>query len=337
MTSAPGPITIKLGELSDAVDAVPYLLGFIPTDSIVAVALCSPRERMGFTLRLDLLPVEYDREVAEMIAWRMKAAGAESVMLFVYPKRRPTVGRTLPRRPLINAIDRALDVPIREAVLVTADRTWSYICSDVDCCPPQGRLRPTGSPSQLALEAAHTLNGRAMFASRDDAVASVQPVAGAAAARMESAIESAAAKFFTMSPRAYLRNSRRVAIKLRDSYVDRPGHIEDDEAALVIVGMQDWQLRDEMLGWAGTHEDVMRSLFDDLARLAIPPWDAPACTALAFVAYVQGEGLIAATALDRALSSDPSYSLANTLSEALEGQVDPAQVRRGLMCFATET
>lgn len=337
MTTAREPITLRLDNLSDAVEAVPYLLGFTPTDSLVAVALRGPRERMVFTMRLDLVPGDYDDTVADAVAARMAHAEAESVMLFIYPKRRPSRGRPLPRRPLVTAIARALDVPIREAVLVTPERMWSYICADKECCPPTGRLRSTSSPGQLALEAAHALNGRAVLASRDDVVASVQPPSGAVAARMGAAIERVAAEYASLSPATLLRAARRVALAARDRYVDQPGDLGDDDAALLIVGMHEWPLRDEMLGWAVADEDAMRSLFDDLARRALPPLDAPACTALAFIAYVQGAGVVAATALERALDSDPDYSLATMLRDALNGQLPPDKIREALNGFAPET
>ena len=333
----PEPITIRLDQIGDAVDAVLFLLGFTPTDSIVAVALRSPRERMSFTLRLDLLPPEHDGRVAAMVAARMAAADAEAVMLFVYPRRRPSVGKTLPRRNLVAAIERRLDVPLREAVLVTADRMWSYICDDLRCCPPEGRRRPAASAGQLALEAAHALNGRAVLGSRDDVVASVQPVTGVAAEQMHAAIARVKGQFSSLTLQRRLRVARRVATAARNRCLDGPGALTDEDAAVLIVGMHDWQLRDEMLGWATTDEDAMRSLFGDLARRAMPPVDAPACTALAFVAYVQGDGLVAATALERALETDPDYSLAQLLWGALDGQLPPGEMRRALSAFAPGT
>jgi hypothetical protein len=337
MTTAREPITVRLDKLDDAVDAVPYLLGFTPADSLVAISLSGQRERMTFTMRLDLLPPEDDFDVARAVAERMAIAGAESVMVFIYPKRRPSIGKPLPRRQLVSAIEKALDVPVRDAVLVTPERIWSYICDDQRCCPPAGRPRPTASPGQLALEAAHALNGRAVLPSRADVVASVQAMSGSEAARMETAIDSAAAQYLSMTPERFLRNARRVARAARDRYLDRPGDLTDDDAALLVVGMHEWPLRDEMLGWAVEHEDAMRSLFDDLARRALPPLDAPSCTALAFVAYVQGDGLVAATALERALDSEPGYSLATMLSTALNGQLPPKEIRRALSAFAAET
>jgi hypothetical protein len=337
VTTAREPITVRLDKLDDAVDAVPYLLGFTPTDSLVAIALRGPRERMSFTMRLDLMPPRDDDEVARAVAARMAAARARSVMLFVYPKRRPSISKPLPRHRLIAAIDKALDMPVRDAVLVTPERIWSYVCDDHRCCPPEGRLRPSASPGQLALEAAHALNGRAVLPTRADVVASVQPLAGLAAARLDAAIEAAAAQYVSMTPRRFVRHARGVAQAARDRYLDRPGDLTDDDAAVLIVGMHEWQLRDEMLGWATTHEDAMRSLFADLARRALPPLDAPACTALAFIAYVQGDGLVTATALDRALDSEPDYSLAVMLRDALTGQLPPKEIRRALKGFVPET
>lgn len=336
MTASREPITIRLDQMNDAVEAVPYLLGFTPTDSLVVVALRSPRDRMFFTMRLDLMEPKLDGEVAQMVAARMAYAEAEAVMLFVYPKRRPSKGRPLPRRALIDAIERELAVPLRDAVLVARDRVWSYVCDDALCCPPEGRKRPTESPGQLALEAAHALNGRAVLPSRDDVVASVQPLTGSAAARMEDALDRAAA-VHAASPRPFRRRARRAAEDARDRYLDGPGGFTDDDAALLIVALHEWQLRDEMLGWSVEHEDAMRSLFNDLARRAIAPIDAPACTAAAALAYVQGDGLVAATALERALDSDPEYSLANLLQTMLDGQLPPSEFRKALNTFASGT
>jgi hypothetical protein len=82
-----------------------------------------------------------------------------------------------------------------------------------------------------------------------------------------------------------------------------------------------------MLSWASAESDAMRMLLHDLAVLAVPPLDAPACTAYAWVSYMRGNGLVAAIALERALDSDPHYSLALLLDEALTRQVPPSRLR----------
>jgi hypothetical protein len=59
--------------------------------------------------------------------------------------------------------------------------------------------------------------------------------------------------------------------------------------------------------------------------------DAPVCTLLAWIAYGAGDGARANVALDRALGTDPEYSLAVLLRQALDGGVTPREVRRTLL------
>jgi hypothetical protein len=103
--------------------------------------------------------------------------------------------------------------------------------------------------------------------------------------------------------------------------------LSDGEAALLIVAMRDWEVRDKLLGWATTGSEAMRALLHDLAVRAVPPYDAPACTAYAWVSYVHGRGVVATAALERALKTDPDYSLALLLDEALARQVPPSLLR----------
>src|SRR3954469_10503491 len=86
------PTVVRLGDLSSIVVAVSHMLGFEPTESLVAVALSGPRERMAFTLRLDLPPAGLRSDVVAEVTGRMAHAGADAVMLFVYTADVPTPG-----------------------------------------------------------------------------------------------------------------------------------------------------------------------------------------------------------------------------------------------------
>ena len=136
--SSPIPDRVRLDDLTDLASAVPYMLGFYPSDSLVAIALRGPRERLSFSMRLDLPePDDYD-DIAAMTAVRMKHAQADAVMLFVYTDVTDR-DDDLPQRALVEAIEDALPMPVREAMLVDDGRTWSYLCSDEHCCPAAGR------------------------------------------------------------------------------------------------------------------------------------------------------------------------------------------------------
>ena len=48
------PTVLRVGDVSAVVTAATHMLGFQPAESLVAVALLGPRERMHFAVRLDL-------------------------------------------------------------------------------------------------------------------------------------------------------------------------------------------------------------------------------------------------------------------------------------------
>ena len=316
---------LRLGSLEDVVASVPHMLGFQPRDSVVAVALTGPRGRMGFSVRLDLLPEEYDADVAAAVSAHLEHAGADAALLFVYTG--PPVGGDLPRRPLVEQLQRRLAVPVQDAVLVTDARIWSYLCSD-ECCPPEGRPLDAKAPGATAIAAAHALEGRAVLPSREALVRSVAPIGGIAAASMDQAIERAAASQLSVGEQAFSASAATLFSDLLERFATAPADVTHDEAAMLIVGLHDIVLRDGALADCLRDLDAARWLFTQLARRAIPPLDAPVCTVLGFVAYAQGDGVIATTALERALDSEPGYALAELLLTALRGQVPPDEIRR---------
>jgi hypothetical protein len=89
-------------------------------------------------------------------------------------------------------------------------------------------------------------------------------------------------------------------------------------------------VRDEVATWALEQDDALLALSEQVARLVVPPYDAPVCTLLAWVAYARGDGARAAVALDRALRGDPSYPLALLLQAALDRALPPEVVRQAI-------
>ncbi len=82
--------------------------------------------------------------------------------------------------------------------------------------------------------------------------------------------------------------------------------------------------------------DELAVLLAALCRSAVAPHDAAVCTVLAWAAYADGQGATAEVALDRALRTDPGYSLALLLQQALDAQAPPAVLRRVLACTRAE-
>lgn len=102
----------------------------------------------------------------------------------------------------------------------------------------------------------------------------------------------------------------------------------DAVASRLIVGLVDIEARDAVLGWAaGDADHGLLALLVDLVGRAVEPFDAPVATALAWVAYARGDGALANVAVDRALDSDPGYSMALLIASSLEAGIHPVNIR----------
>ena len=319
--SLPMPDRVRLNDPTDLAAAVPHLLGFHPADSVVAIALRGqPRERLSFSMRLDLLDPAYDAETAEATALRMAHAHAESVMLCLYTDF-PGRDGDLPRRALVEAMQDALDVPLREALLVDDGRVWSYLCDDVHCCPSEGRLLQPNSPGALALAAAHALHGNVVLPSREALVATTAAVAGVTAESMLQAI--ARVDLDELDP-----DDDQLLDALCERISDSSGALSHDEAASMVVLLHDVVFRDRVISRLVRRDETLERLVAVVARLAQPPYDAPAAAVLALSAYLRGEGVVAGAAAERALATDADYSLAQLVLDCLAAQLDPANVSK---------
>jgi hypothetical protein len=315
--SSPVPDRIALDDLTDLASAVPHMLGFYPSQSLVAIALCGARERLSFSMRLDLLEPEHDRKVARMTAARMAHAGADAVLLFVYTDA-PAVDDDLPRRRLVEQIRDELDVPVRDAMLVDDGRVWSYVCDDVRCCPRAGTPMCADSPGALALAAAYALHGSVVLPSRGALVDTTRAVGGLAADSMRQALE-----------RVDLQSTldEDLVEDLCDAIVETPSALTHDDAAALVARLHNVAFRDDVTTRLAAGDETLERLVSQVAHLAQPPYDAPAASVLAMAAYFRGDGVVAMAAAERALATDSSYSLAQLVVDCLARQVEPSEIR----------
>src|SRR4051794_21906587 len=323
---------IKLSDPADMAAAIPHLVGFQPEESLVVVSLRRPRKRIGLTMRFDLPPESCDAELAEQVALRLVGDKAAFALLACCTDATSLHGAH-PRAGLIDRIERELDkrdVPMLDALLIRDGRWWSYRCEDAGCCPPDGKEIPAATD----IAAAHALLGRGVLPSRSALREQMKPVEFVSRRAMEQAIDVTAitvAKRMQIEKADVVRDETVSLVrKLMKRYVDPTvATVTDEEAARVIVGIVDVHARDRILAQGLDHDlEVVQRLFIDLCRRAIPPDDAPTCTLLAGFAYADGNGGLANVALERALQSDPHYSLANLLRDALYHQVPPSLMRK---------
>lgn len=334
MTAADRPVVVKLASPPDIVGAVPSLLGFHPAESLVVMCLRGPRKRTGLTMRIDLADAGYDEHFATETASRVATDNADAAILVCYTEADDRAGR-LPRSSLLDVLIGQLlrrGITVAEALLVRADRWYSYSCTQ-PCCPPDGTPIPAVPAGALArLDAERVLRGRAVLPSRDALEASVRGPVALRRIALEQTYDrvgdAVVEEMAIHGPDAFRHHTIAVARGAFDRYANGVRSLDDAEAARIVLGLHDKLTRDEITTWGlDGRTDELVGFLTELAQRTLDRDAAPICTVLASVAYQEGNGALAGIALERALRSDPGYEMARLLEAMLGGQLPPARLR----------
>lgn len=355
---------ITLRGAAELADALPYMLGFHPTDSIVLVALHGTRGRFGGRLRLGIpasphewLPVA--QHLAECLIEGSERRGARPDGIVVFLCQDPAEGETgravMERlRPLAQWLRTscgALDVPVPEALCISGGRFWSYCCPDSRCCPAEGTAMAIPGTSVMAATAAYA--GIRVRGSLREMESRLEPLRTPSMADQEQALDSAGA---ALLPRILhggsreqvgaetLRLARRLMKRLGERAtldMGRPSaDARDDrlishaEAAALILGLQDRDTRDRAAAWMeGPEAHRALRLWRALARRCVGPYAEHAAAPLSLAGWVSwstGDEPSARVALSLALRVDPEYVFARLLHQACNDGLDPEDLRRCL-------
>jgi Domain of unknown function (DUF4192) len=328
-----GRVQLRAGTPEAVLAVVPHMLGFYPSRSLVVLGL-GERSRVVVTFRYDL-PDPFDYELATDIA---QHAG------YVVRRERLTAALLVGYGPAdlvarVAAITSArlcasgVDVP--EVLRADGGRFWSLLCDDVVCCPPEGRSYDPGSHP-----AAATLTEAGLTAEPDrDALArTIQRSAGSAERVRQS----------TMQAQLRLRRLIDLGEAAGDSdpklRVTRTGRKEIQRAirryraagvinsvehlAWLAVLLADIRVRDD--AWARmdpAHRAAHCRLWTDVLRCADIDFVPPVASLLAFSAWQSGNGALATMSVERALTADPEYSMAQLLAGAIQAVLPPSAAR----------
>ncbi|MEH0928546.1 DUF4192 domain-containing protein [Micromonospora sp. CPCC 205558] len=324
MTSTERP-QLAVRSPADLIAAVPYLLGFHPTDSVVAVALVG--RQIIFAARADLPDPTDPGGLAEHLAGVIRRQGAEAATV---------VGYGQPERvtPAVDAVRDALvgtGLQVLDALRVTDDRWWSYLCTEPDCCPPEGRRY---DPTVNRVTASAVFAGQVALPDRAALVAQVAPVDGparAAAREATARAELRLAELLEQAPESDLLGARALraagvaAVREAQRRQRRGERLDDDEVAWLSLLMTHLPVRDH--AWERTDgRDRDIALWTDVLRRAEPEVAAAPGALLAFAAWRAGQGALAAVALERTLRLHPDYSLALLLDDLLRRGVPPVEL-----------
>ncbi|MFJ8545735.1 DUF4192 domain-containing protein [Streptomyces sp. NPDC093586] len=360
-----GEPQVTLRTPAELADALPYLLGYRPEDSIVLVALRDRdgRGRFGGRARLGIPANEEDwtsaaGQLVHGLVTGSERRGARPEQMVAYLCQEPPRGESgrqvMERlRPLAQKLRvecGALDVPVVEALCISDGRFWSYCCDDETCCPSEGV--PMGLPGTSVLAAAATYAGIQVRGSLRELRARLLPWENSAAREQEAALDSAGMTIVSRLlddarsadvAEETLALAERIMRRLADAPPVSGMPAEDlrddrllghDEAAALILGLQDRTTRDRAAAWMeGDEAGPALRLWRALARRCVGPYGEHAAAPLTlagWVAWSTGDELEAREALAMALGADPDYLFARLLHQACNEGLDPESVRRCL-------
>jgi hypothetical protein len=310
MTAAP----ISISGPASLVEAVPYLLGFTPADSLVLVGL---RERhVTVTARLDLdgLSGQQISNVLDVLATK---GGSTAAVALTYGPVADTSA--------VAAAAESVGITITEHLRVHDGRYWSMTCPIEGCCPAEGTPIPV--PSIVAAE--FVAMGHAPAASRDQLAAQLDPsgdgdrllqLLADAQQRLDADL---AAGFGSVRASA---ETRTVLLAAGDDSAAADLSWSDEQLARIAAALTHYSVRDAV--WMAVDAGRLdgRDLFAHLARQLPATHRAPALFLFAWKTWRTGNGALASIALDRVLEVDPDYTAAQLLRTALARGIDPRQM-----------
>jgi Domain of unknown function (DUF4192) len=321
---------VHLSTPADVIAMVPSLLGFVPSESLVIICLHGPRRRVGLAMRFDLADATEVAHFAEMVDERIGVEEATAALAVVFSADAP-VGADLPHAALAEGLIDQMDEILGEVVLTDGEQWWSYCCGD----GTTGELIDPSTPGATAVAAAYALAGQGVLPDRDAVVRSVALALSAAEATDMRRRIAAFRRVYAGTDQPTRQDVVRVlVVRLARQLVDPRGALCTDDVAELAALCDDVVVRDEVLVRAigSKARKTLLPVLREMVRRVPPPCDAPACAMLAWVAYADGDGVVANVMVERALATNPDYSLAELIADALYRQVPPRlleEVMRG--------
>jgi hypothetical protein len=339
---------IQLTSPSELLAVVPYLLGFIPANSIVT--LCLSNNRLGLTQRLDLPRLQDAHGVAQALLPTLAGENPDSVILVGYED---CPGDSLPALEALTEALHSHAVQVHDRLVVRDGRWRSLDCLSPSCCPLKGSTVP--EPADVpGVVSEFVGQGVAPHPDRESLARQVEP--GPQAAAVSRVLRS--------RQRARSRAGNCPAVPRAELFSAWPRildpearSISAEDAALSAVSLLDIELRDALVAWLcpgtlpldelsqevqellsglesalqGNDTDpaptgALNGIQNRLIRLcAMLPDDlaAPALSILASFTWWRGDGALARVALARALRCEPDYRLALLLQQMVELAIRP--------------
>lgn len=300
------PTVLRVSEPGDILGVIPYLLGFHPTESLVATFVRDGQVQV--TARIDLAATSDLEGLVDQLELVGARVDTRSVVLVGYSDDPDVRGEM---RDLADLIP----LDLLDVLAVSGDRWWSVGC-DGPCCPAEG------NPYDIS---AHPLAATAVLAGIS-ATATRQQIAELAAGpgaddreRLDAMAADRSARLERLSQRRQRRRMRQLVTKVLAS-----GGPTEVEAVELAVLARDVHVRDE--AWAlMTRERAAEhlELWRRVVSVAVFPYEAAPLGMLAMAGWLSGNGALLNRCIERLERIAPDYSLLQILTDISDNAVAP--------------
>lgn len=306
-------------DVPDLINSLPTWFGFRPTESLVAVATSGPRRRFGFRLRMDIPEPEHVDQVAALVVAHLSHQGAEGAIVIAVTERQDVA------RDLLDAIHLELDESDVD-LIVRARADGTRYWTDEHDAPSEG-IRYEESAHHLSIVQA-VAAGQQILPDRDALVERFAAVTGERRRWLEHATGTILDEVVPLVAHAAPGELASTGMAVVDPILERAlagRRLSDADLLRMAAWASCVAVRDAM--WSR----ITRENADDMLRVlttvsgsVVPPFEPAVLSLTAFAAWLTGDGAQALIAVERALRSDPDYSMAATILEILEAGVSPA-------------
>lgn len=314
MTDTPTIYTAH--DVPDLINSLPTLFGFRPSESLVAIATKGERRRFGFRLRVDI-PDERDVDaMASLVARHLQHQDAEGAILIAVTERQDVAAR------LLAAVEGALP-PVGLVVSVRANA--SHYWTSEPRFPADGIPYDTSGHHLSIVEAIAA--GQEILPDRQALVDRFRAVTGPRRHWLECATDEVLREVVPLIGRAGGADLAEFGMREIGPILERGlvARLGDAEVIRLAVWMSAISVRDAV--WALITPDnagTMLALLTQVSRSVVPPFEPAVLSLAGFAAWLTGDGAQALIAVERALESDPDYSMAALILKLVEGGVSPS-------------
>lgn len=319
---------IRLRGPAEVAAALPYLLGFHPAESFVAIGLGADK-RVTLTARLDLGPPPYRAQASALATYLRHAESVEAILVVVSDKPRNVIRRA---GTAVRVAARKAGMSVVDVMHVSGGRWESLRCRNPRCCPPGGQAVDQSLAGQFAAELAAM--GRVVYPDRASVKASIaydDTDALAVRFALDAALVEQECLAETASAAAVVDAGERVVGAAVAGRRDLPRDLTVEEIGRLGAALSLVPIRDRALRWTiSPLSEVAENVWYQLTRRLPSPYAAPAATLLAVQSYNMGDCTMAGDCAERALADNPDYTMAQLVSEAVVRAVPPSDFRAAM-------